>query len=55
MLSLRFPRPTHRVFAPRDPAKRPRITVLVLAVFVLKIAVDAWRRRRAENAGTTAA
>ncbi|MGX7743869.1 hypothetical protein [Rhodopseudomonas parapalustris] len=55
MRILSFPRPTHRVFAPRDPAKRPRVTVLVLAVFALKIAVDAWRRRRDRSAETTAA
>ncbi|UYO40584.1 hypothetical protein KQX62_04550 [Rhodopseudomonas palustris] len=52
---MRFPRPTHRVFAPRDPAKRPRVTVLVLAVFALKIAVDALRRRRTRTPETTTA
>ncbi|RED27670.1 hypothetical protein BJ123_12522 [Rhodopseudomonas thermotolerans] len=55
MRFLRLPRPTHRVFARRDPAKRPRVTVLVLAVLALKIAVDAWRRRRGRGAETTAA
>ncbi|MGP9814637.1 hypothetical protein ACTZWT_24250 [Rhodopseudomonas sp. NSM] len=55
MRFLRFPRPTHRVFAPRDPAKRPRVTALVLTVFVLKIAVDALRRRWTRGAETTAA
>jgi len=54
MRFLRFPRPTHRVFAKRDPAKRPRITVLVLAVFVLKVAVDAGRRRLTRGTETTA-
>lgn len=52
---MRFPRPTHRVFAPRDPAKRPRVTAFVLAVFALKIAVDAWRRRRTRAPETTPA
>jgi len=42
---MRFPRPTHRVFAARPPHQRPRVTVLVLAVFALKIAVDILRRR----------
>ncbi len=54
MRFLRFPRPTHRVFAKRDPAKRPRVTALVLTVFVVKIAVDALRRRRTRDAETTA-
>ncbi|MCG6205418.1 hypothetical protein LPW26_12270 [Rhodopseudomonas sp. HC1] len=52
---MRFPRPTHRVFGRRDPAKRPRVTALVLTVFVLKIAVDAWRRRRTRSPETTTA
>lgn len=55
MRFLKFPRPTHRVFAQRDPAKRPRVTALVLTVFVLKIAVDALRRRRTRGAETSAA
>ncbi|ABE38092.1 hypothetical protein SAMN05444123_106157 [Rhodopseudomonas pseudopalustris] len=49
---MRFPRPTHRVFAPRAPDKSPRVTRLVLLVFVVKIAVDALRRRRARPAET---
>ncbi|WP_182915346.1 hypothetical protein [Rhodopseudomonas palustris] len=55
MRLFRFPRPTHRVFANRDPAKRPRVTALVLTVFVVKIAVDALRRRKNRGAETTAA
>jgi hypothetical protein len=52
---MRFPRPTHRVFAPRAPDKRPRVTILVLFVFALKIAVDALRRRRSRPADTETA
>jgi hypothetical protein len=52
---MRFPRPLHRAFAVRDPNRRPRVTALVLAVLVLKVAVDIWRRYRLRAADAPSA
>jgi len=46
---MRFPRPTHRVFARRDPARGPRVTGFVLCVFALEGARDAPRGGRARG------
>ncbi|WP_199900052.1 hypothetical protein [Rhodopseudomonas sp. B29] len=39
----------HRAASRAQLDKRPRVTSLVLFVFVVKIAVDAWKRRRRER------
>lgn len=44
-----LPAMPHRAVARTHVEKRPRVTSLVLFVFVLKIAVDAFKRRRRER------